>query len=127
MRKIFFFFLLFTFLFSSDVLEELTLRKVKYALNCNAKYTSITEVELLDVKEVSSEKHLYKIYGAYKSVLSASFHFKGIGIGDEFHPISGSFVGLIKVKEHDIDLKELFYKISFKKGKVNKKCLLGGN
>jgi hypothetical protein len=124
MNKILLFILFFMISLSfANEVEDLTLNKIKYALNCNAKVTYVTEVKLLNSKLLSKKNRIYKIYGAYKSILSASVNFKGIGIGDEFHPISGSFVAIVQIKDNDVKLNNLMYKISFKKGRVKEECL----
>jgi len=113
------------FLFAQD-LEKVVLQKIKYALNCNAQFSYVSEIELEDTSQISREEHLYKVYGTYKSVLSGSLYFKGFGVGDESHPISGSFVAIVKIKRIDVDLKKIIYKVAFKRGFVKKECLIGG-
>jgi len=126
MKKIVFFFLLLINIYADESLGTV-LDKIKYALNCNAKFTSISEVEINDykLKKKTNSYKIYEFYGTYKSVLSGSFHFRGFGIGDEFHPISGIFRAIVKETDKGLILEDVFYKISFKKGHVIKQCLLG--
>jgi len=131
-RKVIFFFVilinLYTYNSDDSILSNIQ-NKIIYGLNCNAKFSSISEVEINHFKLVSETNNskIYDFFGTYKSVLSASFHFKGIGIGDEFHPINGSFKARVKIDKNtgNVLIEQIFYKISFKKGYVVKQCLVG--
>lgn len=130
MRKIILFFIILINLYANRT-DDLLLgikNKIIYALNCNAKISSISHLKVNDYKLVAetNKYQIYNVFGSYKSILSASFHFKGIGIGDEFHPINGSFTARVKIdkKTFSIIMDKIFYKISFKKGYVIKQCLL---
>jgi len=125
MRLIVLLLFFFNFIISSEdsdsVIESKLLSQIEYALSCNAKFSYINEVEILNVKYIKDD--FYKINGSYKSVLSGSIG-TFLSFGGEEHPIKGIFIAIVKIKdEENIKIQKLFWKISFKRGFVKNECL----
>ncbi len=120
MGKIFvLFILIFGLLYAETAREELS-DKITYALTCNAQMSNISDVEISILKPSKKYKNSYLVSGVYKSVFSVSGHKGGFGMGDEFHPLSSSFKGIV---DSNLELKKLKWKVSFRHGYVKSKCL----
>ena len=121
MKKILLLIVLLNFSFAdSESAKEELVNKLNYALNCNAKISSISEVEISIIEDSKKYPGKYLISGIYKSVLSVSGNKSGISIGDEFHPQSGSFKGIVN---SDLVLEEIKWKLGLFHGYIKESCL----
>jgi hypothetical protein len=109
--------IVFMFFFKQDVwandskqnIMEKALPKIEYALSCNSKWGSISDVTPIDIK-VDNEGII--IHGHYKQSIFVK--------GGEFNRLSGAFKGLF---DNNLNLLQLRYKVSFKKGEVVDECI----
>lgn len=123
MKKLTIFLLLlfFDFLYAETAREELV-SKIQYALNCNARFSNVTEVEISILKPSNKYKGNYFVSGIYKSILSISGSKGGFSIGDEFHPQSGTFKGIV---DENLELQKVRWKVGILQGYVKSTCLQG--
>ncbi len=111
--------LIFGLLYAETAREELV-SKIQYALNCNAKFSNVAEVEISVLKPSKKYQGSYYVSGIYKSVLSISGNKGGFSIGDEFHPQSGTFKGIV---DKNLELKKVKWKVGMLKGYIKSTCL----
>lgn len=94
--------------------------KIEYALKCNARFTSISEVQITTLEESKQFKGSFYVAGVYKSVASVSGKKLGFSFGDEFHPQSGSFKCIV---DQDLKIRQMKWKVGIARGHVKKSCL----
>ncbi len=90
------------------IMEEV-IPKIEYALSCNSKWGSVSDITTTDMVV---ENNAVIIQGYYKQSL--------LIVGGEFNRLSGIFKATF---DEDINLKRLSYKVSVKKGEVKNDCL----
>jgi hypothetical protein len=99
--------------------EEVRL-KIERALACNARVTSVSEVQIATLEKSTQYKGYYYVEGIYKSV--ASFNKKIMGFGvDGFNAGSGSFEALV---DSNLKVKKIHWKLGMAQGYVKGSCLL---
>ena len=119
MKNIFILFITFNILYANTA-EEVRL-KIEKALVCNARITNISEVKIATLEESTQYRNAYYVEGVYKSVSSVGGNKFGFSFGDEFHPSSGSFEGLV---DKNLKIKKLYWKVGMGQGMVKSSCLL---
>lgn len=114
--------LLFSFsvgLLQADLAEEVRL-KIERALACNARITSVSEVQISTLEESTQYKGAYYVEGVYKSGTSVNTTIMGFGI-DGFNAASGSFEALV---DANLKVKKIYWKLGMVRGQVKDSCLL---
>ena len=118
MKIITIFFLIFNVL-HADLAEEVRL-KIERALACNARITSVSDVQISTIEKSTQYKGSYYVEGVYKSVSSMNKKIMGFGV-DGFNASSGSFEGLV---DRNLKVKKIYWKLGMARGQVNGSCLL---
>ena len=119
MKLIFLIFIFINIVYADTATDEVA-DKITYALNCNARFSHVSDVEISILKKSSKYQNSFLVAGNYKNVLSISGQRSGMSVGDEFHPQSGSFKGIVS---EDLVLKKLNWKVGIMHGRVKEDCL----
>lgn len=120
MKKTTILFLIFSLILFGDSAKEELASKIKYALNCNAKFSKVDDVEIAILKPSQKYENSYIFSGTYRNILSISGNKAGFGLGDEFHPQSGTFKGIV---DKDLEVVKMKWKVGVARGYVASSCL----
>ena len=119
MKKIIVLLLLLVNMLDANSAEEVRL-KIERALACNARITSVSDVQISTLEKSTQYKGAYYVEGVYKSVSSVNKKIMGFGV-DGFNAGSGSFEALV---DKDLKVKKIYWKLGMARGQVNGTCLL---
>ena len=106
-------------LLHANLAEEVRV-KIERALACNARITSVSDVQISTLEKSTQYKGAYYVEGVYKSVSSVNKKIMGFGV-DGFNAGSGSFEALV---DKDLKVKKIYWKLGLARGQVNGSCLL---
>jgi len=120
MKKIIVLLLLLFNVLNANSAEEVRL-KIERALACNARITSVSDVQIATLEKSTQYKGAYYVEGVYRSTSSVRKEVMGFTLGDGFNPSSGAFEALV---DKDLKVKKIHWKLGMMQGYVKNSCLL---